>query len=136
MSVISDVKGSSIGVAMSSVRLAEGPRIGEIETIPFAALVAAAAAAERSSLVVGFLAALGALALAIVVARSLTKPLGKRTAAAERIFARRGSARANAIGQRDRRPGARFRPHAQGGQGEDHRARKEVEEHSVPEPNW
>ena len=81
MSVISDVKGSRIGVAMSSVRLAEGPRIGVIETIPFAALVAAAAAAERSSLVVGFLAEL--CALAIVVARSLTKPLVQMTAAAE-----------------------------------------------------
>ena len=83
MSVISDVKGSRIGVAMSSVRLAEGPRIGVIETIPFAALVAPAAAAERSSLVVGFLAVLGALALAILVARSLTKPLVQMTAAVE-----------------------------------------------------
>ncbi len=81
--VIKDVMGNRIGVAMSSVQLAEGPRIGVIETIPFAALVAPAAAAERSSLVVGFLAVLGALALALLVAGSLTKPLVQMTAAVE-----------------------------------------------------
>ena len=83
MSVVKDVMGNRIGAAMSSVQLAEGPRIGVIETIPYSALVAAAAAAERSSVVVGFLAVLGALILATLVARSLTKPLVQMTAAAE-----------------------------------------------------
>jgi PAS domain S-box-containing protein len=81
--VIKDVTGNRVGAAMSSVQLAAGPRIGVIETISFSALVAPATAAERSSLVVGSLAVLGALLLATAVARSLTKPLVQMTAAAE-----------------------------------------------------
>jgi PAS domain S-box-containing protein len=79
----SDVMGNRIGAAMTSVRLAQGPRIGVIETIPYSVLVAPAAAAERSSIVVGILATLGALVLATLVARSLTKPLVQMTAVAE-----------------------------------------------------
>lgn len=81
--VVKDVMGNRIGVAMSSVQLAQGPRIGVIETIPFSVLVAPATAAERSSVVVGILAVLGALGLATVVARVLTKPLVQMTAAVE-----------------------------------------------------
>jgi PAS domain S-box-containing protein len=81
--VIRDVMGNRVSAAMSSVQLAAGPRIGVIETIPFSALVAPAAAAERSSIIVGFLAVLGALLLATVAARSLAKPLVQMTAAAE-----------------------------------------------------
>ncbi len=83
MRVTSDVMGNRIGAAMSSVQLAQGPRIGVIETIPSSALVAPAAAAEQSSVMVGIFGVLGALVLATAVARSLTKPLVQMTAAAE-----------------------------------------------------
>jgi PAS domain S-box-containing protein len=81
--VFNDADANRVGIATASVRLAGGPRIAVIETIPFAALVAPAEAAERSSLIVGFLAVLAALALAFFVARSLTRPLVQMTAAVE-----------------------------------------------------
>jgi PAS domain S-box-containing protein len=83
MRVVRDAMGNRIGLAMSSVQLAEGPRIGVLESIQFSALIAPAAVAEQSSMVVGILAMLGAFILALVVARSLTKPLVQMTAAAE-----------------------------------------------------
>ncbi|HEX3936909.1 MAG TPA: PAS domain S-box protein [Xanthobacteraceae bacterium] len=73
--------GDRIGIAMSSVRLAEGPLVSVIETLPYAALVAPAASAEDSSAMVGFFAMIGALVLAFTVARSLTRPLGELTGA-------------------------------------------------------
>ena len=67
--------GDRIGIAMSSVRLAEGPLVSVIQRLPYSALVAPAAAAEVSSATVGLFAVLGALVLAVAVARSLTRPL-------------------------------------------------------------
>ncbi len=81
--VIDDGAGRRIGIAMSSVQLADGPRIGIMETLPFSALVAPAAAAKRLSLAVGVLAVLAALAVGMALARSLTRPLVQMTAAAE-----------------------------------------------------
>ncbi len=83
MRVIGDAMGNRFGIAMSSVQLAKGPRIAVIGARPFAALVAPAGAAERSSLIVGFVAVLGALAVALLLARSLTRPLVQMTAAVE-----------------------------------------------------
>ena len=54
-----------------------------IETIPYPVLVAPASAAKRWSLAVGALASFGALVLALLVGRSLTKPLEQMTATVE-----------------------------------------------------
>jgi len=75
--------GDRIGIAMSSVQLAEGPLVSVIETMPYAALVAPAGAAKGTSATVGIVAMIGALALALAVARTLTRPLSELTGAVE-----------------------------------------------------
>ncbi len=81
--VIDDVSRARVGMVMSSIQLAGSPRIAVLETIPYPVLVAPAAAAKRWSLAVGALASFGALLLALLVGRSLTRPLGQMTAAVE-----------------------------------------------------
>ena len=81
--VVDDFSKGRIGMAMSSVQLAGGPRVAVLETIPYAVLVAPAAAAKRSSLAIGAVATFGVLVLALAVGRSLTAPLQQMTAAVE-----------------------------------------------------
>ena len=81
--VLRDRAGSRIGVGWGAVRLAQGPRVAVIETIPYAGLMAAATAVRDSSLFAGLLAVLGAIALAVILARSLTRPLVQMTRAVE-----------------------------------------------------
>src|SRR5258708_5097803 len=73
--VVQDRTGHRFGAGVVSLRLAEGPRIAVIETLPYAELMATTVAARDSSLIAGLAAALCAVLLAIVVARSLTRPL-------------------------------------------------------------
>jgi PAS domain S-box-containing protein len=83
--------------SLASVRLAEGPRVGILEVIPFSAVVAPALAVGRSTLIVGLAAVLCATALAILLARSLTRPLVQMTQAIE-AFTRDQSAALPAAG--------------------------------------
>jgi PAS domain S-box-containing protein len=82
-SVMTDRSGARFGVGWSSVRLAGGPRVSVIETVPYAQVVAAATAIRDSSLVGGLLAVLCALVLAVALARSLTRPLVQITKAVQ-----------------------------------------------------
>ena len=81
--VLRDRSGTQFGVGWGAVRLAEGPRVAVIETIPYAGLMAAAVAVRDSSLFAGLLAVLGAIALAVMLARSLSRPLVQMTRAVE-----------------------------------------------------
>ncbi len=81
--VLRDRAGTQFGVGWGALRLAQGPRVAVIETIPYAGLMAAAIAVRESSLFAGLLAVLGAIALAVMLARSLSRPLVQMTRAVE-----------------------------------------------------
>src|SRR5262245_58172709 len=81
--IMPDRAGTRFGVALASVRLAEGRRIDVIELVPRARIMTAANAARDASVLAGLVAVLGAIVLAILLARSLTRPLAQITAAAD-----------------------------------------------------
>jgi PAS domain S-box-containing protein len=81
--VLRDRTGADFGVAWKAVQLAEGPRVAVIETVPYADLMAAVVAVRDSSLLAGLAAVLGAIALAVMLARSLSRPLVQMTSAVE-----------------------------------------------------
>ncbi len=77
--VVSDRSDARLGMAMASVRLAEGPKITVIEAVPYSEIMATAAAVHDSVLLAGAAAMLGAMALAVAIARTLTRPLVQMT---------------------------------------------------------
>jgi PAS domain S-box-containing protein len=81
--VLWDRSGADFGVGWDTVRLAEGPRVAVIEAVPYADLMAAVLAVRNSSLLAGLAAVLGAAALAVMLARSLSRPLVQMTSAVE-----------------------------------------------------
>ncbi|MGB8397767.1 PAS domain S-box protein [Bradyrhizobium sp.] len=78
-----DQTGRPGGIALAPAVLAGKQWIGVIETVPNAVILAPAAAIRNATLLVGLLAVLGAAALAVLIARSLTKPIVQLTAAVE-----------------------------------------------------
>ena len=68
--------------------------------------MAPAAAIQNTSMLVGLIAVLGAAALAVFVARSLTRPIGQLTAAVEGIGRNEPVAIPVDARRRDRRAGA------------------------------
>jgi PAS domain S-box-containing protein len=74
-SVVRDRAGGYFGVALNSQILAGGPLVTVVETLPYSILMAAANTVRDSSLTGGLAAILVAIAIAIVLARSLTSPL-------------------------------------------------------------
>ena len=87
--VVQDASGRRFGIALASVRLAGGPRVTVIEAVPHSQIMVAATAARDASLLAGFLAVLGAMALALLLARSLARPLVQMARAVE-SFGRNG----------------------------------------------
>ena len=83
--IVSDREGERFGVAVAPVRLGEGRRIDLIAAVPRAQVMTAANAARDASLLGGLVAVLGAVALAVWLARSLTRPLAQITAAVDRF---------------------------------------------------
>jgi PAS domain S-box-containing protein len=81
--VLRDRSGAEFGVGWRTMRLAEGPRVALIETVPYADLMAAVLAVRNSSLLAGLVAVLVAIALAVMLARSLSRPLVQMTSAVE-----------------------------------------------------
>jgi PAS domain S-box-containing protein len=77
--VIEDRAGKPFGVGLASVRLADGPRVTVVQAMPYAQLTVATMAVRDSSLMAGFAAAFCAFVLAVIVARSLTRPLVQMT---------------------------------------------------------
>ena len=69
------VSGSGVDI----VRLAGGPRVAVIQAVPYSELMVATVAVRDSSLMAGLAAAFCAFVLAVIVARSLTRPLVQMT---------------------------------------------------------
>jgi PAS domain S-box-containing protein len=83
--IVPDQAGQPTGLALAPAILAGNEWIGVIETVPNTVIMAPAATIRNTSLLVGLLAVLSAAALAVLVARSLTRPIGQLTAAVEGI---------------------------------------------------
>src|ERR1700730_3001486 len=81
--VIQDRAGKPFGIGLASVRLAHGRRVTVVQAMPYAELTVATMAVRDSSLMAGFAAAFCAFVLAVIVARSLTRPLVQMTKAAQ-----------------------------------------------------
>ena len=77
--VIQDRAGARFGIGVVTERLADGPRVFVIQAVPYSTLMAATTAVRDSSLMGGIVAAFCAFLLAIIVARSLTRPLVQMT---------------------------------------------------------
>jgi PAS domain-containing protein len=81
--VADDRAGNRFAVGLTPVQLASGPRVTVVEAVPFSEVAPAMAAVRNSTLIAGLLALLSAIALAVVLARSLAGPLVRMTRAAE-----------------------------------------------------
>ena len=82
--------GRRTGIGWASVQLGDGPKLTAIETSGYAALNIGLQAIERSVLLGGAFAVLGAVLLSFVMAKSLTEPLVEITRAVD-SFASGGS---------------------------------------------
>ena len=83
--IVPDQAGQPGGEALAPAILARKQWVGVIETAPNAVFGAPVAAIRNTSLLVGLIAVLGAAALAVLVANSLTRPIDRLTAAVEGI---------------------------------------------------
>jgi PAS domain S-box-containing protein len=83
--IVTGSDGKPGGVALSSAILAGGRWVGIIQAAPNAAFMAPADAIRHTSLTIGSVAVLVAAILAVLLARSLTRPIGQLTAAIEGI---------------------------------------------------
>jgi PAS domain S-box-containing protein len=81
--IVSDPAGRPGGAALAPAVLAGSEWVGVIETVPNAVAMAPAAAIQKSSLLVGLAAILCATGLAMLIARSLTRPIVRLTKAVE-----------------------------------------------------
>ena len=84
-SVAPDAAGAPGGVALAPTLLAGKQWVGIVECVPNQVFLAPAAAIRNTSLIVGLIAMLCAAVLAVIVARSLTRPILRLTAAVEGI---------------------------------------------------
>ncbi|MBR1133903.1 PAS domain S-box protein [Bradyrhizobium iriomotense] len=80
-----DASGRPSGAAIAPTLLAGKEWVAIIVTIPPSVFGRVPAAIQKTSLLVGILAVLAAAALAVLLARSLTRPIGRLTAAVEAI---------------------------------------------------
>jgi PAS domain S-box-containing protein len=81
--LVRDAGGNRLGAAVATAELADGPRVKVIETVPYAMLMAPAAAVQRSALIAAGVAIACAIALAGLLGRSLARPLRQMTRAVE-----------------------------------------------------
>jgi PAS domain S-box-containing protein len=83
--VFSDEDGVRLVSALDSVRLADGPLVSILETMPYATVMEPARDIHRATLLVGFAAVLIAALFAALLARSFTRPLVQMKRAVERF---------------------------------------------------
>ncbi|MDA9528560.1 histidine kinase [Bradyrhizobium sp. CCBAU 25338] len=83
--LIPDGSGRPSGAAIAPALLAGQEWVAIIETIPAPVFGLVPGAIQRTSLLVGVLAVLAAASLAVLLARSLTRPIGRLTAAVQAI---------------------------------------------------
>jgi PAS domain S-box-containing protein len=81
--VVPQSDGKPSGAAIAPAILAEGQWVGIIRVVPYAVFMAPAVTIEQTSLMIGIVAVLVAAALALMLARSLTRPIGRLTRAVE-----------------------------------------------------
>ena len=83
--LLTDGSGRPSGAAIAPALLAGKEWVAIIETVPPSVFARVPAAIQKTSLLVGVLAVLAAASLAVLLARSLTRPIGRLTAAVEAI---------------------------------------------------
>ena len=81
--IVPDHAARSGGIALAPALLAGTEWVGVIETTPNAVIMAPAASIRNTSLLVGTIAVLCAAVLALLIARSLTRPIIRLTAAVQ-----------------------------------------------------
>ncbi len=86
--IIPDASGQSNGIAFAPAVLAGSEWIAVIETAPNAVIMAPAAGIRNTSLLVGAIAVLSAAVLALLIARSLTRPIVQLTEAVQGVASR------------------------------------------------
>ncbi len=79
--VVQEHSGAEFGAALAGARLAEGPQLFVVEAVPYADLATTLTTVRNSTVAAVPVAAIGAVLLAIVLARSLTRRLTQMTAA-------------------------------------------------------
>src|SRR5262249_25235795 len=80
-----DPTGKRDGVALASAILAGSEWVGIIETVPNTIIIGPAIQVRNTGIAVGLIAVLCAAALALLIARSLTRPITQLTGALESI---------------------------------------------------
>ena len=90
--LISDSAGKNAVGGVAAIRLAGGPRVGVIEATLQAIVMAPAAAVGQSTLIVGLIALLSAGGIAVLLSRSLTRPLVQMTVAVKAFLHERSAA--------------------------------------------
>ena len=83
--VVTDNDGKPGGAAIAPAILAEDQWVGIIRIVPNAVFMAPAVTIEQTSLMIGIIAVLVAAALALLLAQSLTRPIGRLTRAIQAI---------------------------------------------------
>jgi PAS domain S-box-containing protein len=83
--LMTDAAGRPNGAAIAPALLAGKEWVAIIETIPAPVFGLVPAAIQKTTLLVGILAVFAATSLAVLLARSLTRPIGRLTAAVEAI---------------------------------------------------
>jgi PAS domain S-box-containing protein len=81
--VVEDRTGARLGLGLVTTVLAGGTPVTVIEAMPYTELMSAATSARDATLLGGLAAVIGAIALAVIIARSLTRPLVQMTRAVE-----------------------------------------------------
>jgi PAS domain S-box-containing protein len=81
--IMEDRNGDRFGMGWQSVQLAGGPHVVVIEASPYATLMVAQTAINRSALIGGIGAVICAMLIAVMLARTLTGPLVRITRAVE-----------------------------------------------------
>ena len=82
-SLLTDAQGEKTLVGLASVVLAGGPRVGILEVTPLSTVMAPITAVGKSTLLAGLTAVLCAALFAVLLARSMTRPLVQMTTAVE-----------------------------------------------------
>lgn len=83
VAMVNNAGGERAAAALMMAQVAGGPQLGVIETRAYAAIMAPADAVRRSDLIVAGVSVLVAITLALLLARSLARPLTLMTAAVE-----------------------------------------------------
>ena len=82
-SLLTDAQGETTLVGLASVMLAGGPRVGILEVTPLSTVMAPITAVGKSTLLAGLVAVLCATLFAVLLARSMTRPLVQMTTAVQ-----------------------------------------------------